>query len=93
MDGYNPYAYSMSVVPPLATPFMPSAPIQRTVPLSETSLSKSSKLSDWIKKGPTPSNKNQNSDTISLVEPQDPSDSMLPYSPKASSEVTHDESD
>lgn len=93
LDGYS-YAYSLSV-PPMATAYSPPSPYQRTaslVPISETSLAKSSKLNDWIKKGATASNKNQHSNTKSLGDSPDGSDS-LPHSSKASSEVIHNESD
>ncbi|KAI3457363.1 hypothetical protein Pfo_014026 [Paulownia fortunei] len=67
LDGYS-YSYSLSVSPQ-ATSYSPSSPYQSMsslVPSSETSPSKSAKLSDWIKKGATVSNKNRHSNTKSL---------------------------
>ncbi|KAK6134689.1 hypothetical protein DH2020_031614 [Rehmannia glutinosa] len=60
LDGYS-YAYSLSV-PPLPTSYSSSSTYQSMsslVPSSDTSPSKSSKSSDWIKKGATMSNKNR----------------------------------
>ncbi|KAI3465605.1 hypothetical protein Pfo_022268 [Paulownia fortunei] len=96
LDGYS-YAYGAYSlnIPPLASAYSPSTPYQRTaplVPLSDASLSKSSKLSDWIKKGATASNKNQPLNTKSLGDSPDRPDS-LPHSSKASSEVIHNGSD
>ncbi|KAK6141181.1 hypothetical protein DH2020_025064 [Rehmannia glutinosa] len=94
LDGYS-YAYSpynLTVPPPLATAYLPSAPYQRTAPLVPLSETKSSKLTDWIKKGSTASNANQHSNAKSLVDSPDRPDS-LPHSSKASSEVIHDGSD
>ncbi|XP_057784821.1 zinc finger CCCH domain-containing protein 66-like isoform X1 [Salvia miltiorrhiza] len=94
MDGHN-YAYSLSVPPP-AFAYSSPAPYQRTtslMPVADASPTKSSKLSDWIKKEATVSDKHlQNSNTKSVGESLDQSDS-LPHSSKASSEVHHDESD
>lgn len=94
MDGYS-YAYSLSV-PPLATAYSPPTPYPRTASLvpvvDNTSPARSSKLSDWIKKGATASNKHQNSNTQGPGDSPDRSDS-LPHSSKASSEVNHNESD
>ncbi|KAL8511254.1 hypothetical protein ACS0TY_017892 [Phlomoides rotata] len=96
MDGYS-FAYSLGVPPLAAAAYSPPPPYQKTVsvgPVSETSISKSSKLSDWIKKGAsTASNKNQHSNTKSIEDSPDRSDS-LPRSSEASSEViTNNESD
>lgn len=88
MDGYS-YAYSLSV-PPLTPTYAPLPAYQRTAslgPVSETPVAKSSKLSDWIKKGAaTASNKNQHQNTKSVGDSPDCSNS-LPHSSEASSEV------
>ncbi|KAL1567616.1 zinc finger CCCH domain-containing protein 3-like isoform X1 [Salvia divinorum] len=95
LDRHN-YAYSLSV-PPTAFAYPSPAPYQRIaslVPVADVSPAKSSKLSDRIKKETktTASNKHhQNSNTKSLGESLDQSDS-LPHSSKASSDVHHDES-
>ena len=89
VDRHN-YAYSLRV-PPTAFAYPAPAPYQRIasqLPVTDVSPAKSSKLSDWIKKETTASNKHhQNSNTKSLGESLEQSDS------KASSDVLHDESD
>ncbi|KAG6423465.1 hypothetical protein SASPL_113861 [Salvia splendens] len=92
MDGHN-YAYSLSVPPP-AFAYLSPTPYQSTsLPVADISPTKSSRLSDWIKKEATANNKHhQNSNTKSPGESLDQSDS-LPHSSKASSEVHHGESD
>ncbi|KAL0327984.1 UNVERIFIED_CONTAM: Zinc finger CCCH domain-containing protein 26 [Sesamum calycinum] len=70
-------------------------PYQRTAPLapsSETSLAKPSRVSDWIKKGETAGNKNQQPKTKNVGDSPNPSDS-LPHSSKSSSEVVQNETD
>lgn len=95
MDGYS-YAYSLSV-PHMATSYSPPTPYQGTpslVPSSDISPSKSLNLSDWIKIGATSSNKNQLSNTNSVVDDSPDRSESPPRSPnKESSEHRQEESD
>ncbi|KAK4386274.1 Zinc finger CCCH domain-containing protein 3 [Sesamum angolense] len=93
LDGYS-YAYSLAV-PPLAAAYSSTTPYQRTAPLapsSETSLAKPSRVSDWIKKGETAGNKNQQPKTKNVGDSPNPSDS-IPHSSKSFSEVVQNETD
>ncbi|KAL0405301.1 UNVERIFIED_CONTAM: Zinc finger CCCH domain-containing protein 26 [Sesamum latifolium] len=76
LDGYS-YAYSLAVPPLAAAAYSSTNPYQRTAP---------SRVSDWIKKGETAGNKNQQPNTKNVAD-------SLPHSSKSSSEVVQNEAD
>ncbi|KAL3635380.1 hypothetical protein CASFOL_019927 [Castilleja foliolosa] len=92
LDGYI-YAYGMSNVAPMATCYSSSSPYQSIS--STSSPSRSSKSGDWVKKGVTIRDKN-NQHLVGKSTNENSSDvvsDILPHLSKASSDVTHNESD
>lgn len=89
MEGYS--SFTLPSPPIIHSPWLPYQKSPSLAVLSETSSSKSSKFMDWIRKGAT-NHKKQDSNTKDLEDMPGQSDSR-PHSSKASSEITHNESD
>lgn len=88
MEGYSS---TLPSPPIIHSPWLSYQKTPSLVALSETSSSESSKFTDWIRKGDT-NHRNQDSNTRDLGDMPGRSDSR-PHSSKASSEITHNESD